>query len=375
MPTKPSSKADSSVASSTQNAQAQTPLFSLIMPVYGAEKYIHDAVSALLSQSFGDFELILVDDASPDASIARAQEAAGDDPRVRLITNPVNLGASVARNRGLEVARGAYVAFPDADDITDATYLQLAAEAIQATGADLIVEGVIEDHYTSQGELDYSLTYVPNNAQLHTAQELALHVLPLEQLTLLGYPYNKFIKRAVVGSTRFDEQATLSEDFFFFMEVLPRIQSAVLIDQAAYHYARRESGNLTARFHRDYWEALSRRMELLQTFQEAAGLDTQESRGILGAMYARYLLSAIMQSQDPRAHKSLKERSQWLEQVFSSELAQKLLPQAQSSSPVTQVAAKVLSCRIVPLGLGLGRGAALVQKAAPSLFSKARYRR
>lgn len=373
MPTRLSSKADSSVADASQNPQA--PLFSLIMPVYGAEKYIHDAVGALLSQTFGDFELILVDDASPDASMAKAQEAVGGDPRVRLLHNPVNRGASAARNRGLEAARGTYVVFPDADDVTEPTYLELAAEAIAATGADLVVEGVIEDHYTGQGELDYSLTYVPPKATLATPQDLASQVLPLEQLTLLGYPYNKFIKRTVIGDTRFDEDATLSEDFFFFMEVLPRIQSAVLVDKAAYRYARRESGNLTARFHRNYWEALSRRMELLQTFQEASGLDTPESRGVLGAMYARYLLSAIMQSQDPRAHLSLKERSQWLEQVYSSELAKKLLPQAKSDSPVTQVAAKVLSCCVVPLGLGLGRGAALVQKAAPSLFSKARYRR
>lgn len=369
MPTKPSSKADSSVDT------PHTPLFSLIMPVYGAEKHIHDAVSALLSQSFRDFELILVDDASPDASIAIAQEAAAGDSRVSVLKNPANLGASAARNRGLEEARGAYVTFPDADDVTDPRYLELAAEAIDATSADLIIEGVIEDHYTPQGTLDYSLTYAPPKAYLASAQELAGQVLPLEQLTLLGYPYNKFIKRSVIGPTRFDEGTALSEDFFFFMDVLPRIHSAMLIDQAAYHYARRESGNLTARFHRNYWDALSRRMELLQAFQEASGLDTSESRGALGAMYARYLLSAIMQAQDPRAHMSLKERSRWLEQVFSSELACKLLPQAQSSSAVTQVAAKVLSCRIVPLGLGLGRGASLVQKAAPSLFSKARYRR
>lgn len=88
---------------------------SVIVPVYNAEKYLRRCVGSILAQTFTDFELLLVDDGSTDASGAICDEYASADARVRVFHKP-NGGVSSARNLGLDNARGEWIAFADADD-------------------------------------------------------------------------------------------------------------------------------------------------------------------------------------------------------------------------------------------------------------------
>lgn len=94
------------------------PRVSVIMPVYNGERFIAEAVDSILKQSFDDFELIIVDDASSDRSWSIMSAYAARDPRIRLVRNPANLGEARARNAGLAVAEGDYIAVQDADDIS-----------------------------------------------------------------------------------------------------------------------------------------------------------------------------------------------------------------------------------------------------------------
>lgn len=88
---------------------------SIIVPIYNAERYIRQCVDSILSQSFGDFELLLVDDGSDDESSRICDEYAGVDSRVRVF-HKVNGGVSSARNMGIDNARGRWILFVDADD-------------------------------------------------------------------------------------------------------------------------------------------------------------------------------------------------------------------------------------------------------------------
>lgn len=100
------------------------PTVSVVMPVYGAERYIGDAVRSILQQTMSQFELIVVDDCTADRSIAIAQSF--DDPRLRVIHHGSNRGLSEARNTGIRGARGRLIALLDADDV--ATPHRLAAQ-------------------------------------------------------------------------------------------------------------------------------------------------------------------------------------------------------------------------------------------------------
>lgn len=93
---------------------AHLPRVSVVIPVYNREHYVRGAIESILAQTFGDFELLLIDDGSTDGS--REVMAAYPDPRIRVVSNERNLGIPKTRNRGLELARGEYLAWLDSDD-------------------------------------------------------------------------------------------------------------------------------------------------------------------------------------------------------------------------------------------------------------------
>ncbi len=116
-----SGSAQSQVEAEAQ-VRADAPLVSIVTPVYGAAGFIRETLAMVCGQTFGDWEWILVDDASPDGSgdmieAWRAKHAAEDAGRIRLVRLPENGGAAAARNEGIRRARGRYLAFLDADDV------------------------------------------------------------------------------------------------------------------------------------------------------------------------------------------------------------------------------------------------------------------
>ena len=93
------------------------PAVSVIMPNFNCEKFILGAVNSVLSQTFTDLELIVVDDCSTDKSVEIVEDIARKDGRVVLLKNSENKGAAFCRNRGVKAARGRYIAFLDSDDL------------------------------------------------------------------------------------------------------------------------------------------------------------------------------------------------------------------------------------------------------------------
>jgi glycosyltransferase involved in cell wall biosynthesis len=121
-----------------------TPLISVLLPVYNQVRYVGYGLESILTQTFGDFELLIVDDGSTDGSsdiISRYS-----DPRIRVIRNQTNIGLAPSLNRGMAAARGKYLARQDADDISlperfakEVTYLEAHPDvALLGTGADII---------------------------------------------------------------------------------------------------------------------------------------------------------------------------------------------------------------------------------------------
>ncbi len=98
------------------------PKVTVFIPVFNREKYIGKTLESILTQSFSNFELLVVDDGSTDRSVEIIQSY--NDPRIRLHCNPTNLGIPTTRNKGLELARGHYIALLDSDDVSDPRRLE-----------------------------------------------------------------------------------------------------------------------------------------------------------------------------------------------------------------------------------------------------------
>lgn len=118
------------------------PKFSVIVPVYNVEKYLNQCIDSILDQAYSDFEVILVDDGSPDRCPSICDEYAEKDSRVRVI-HKENAGVSLARQDGISIATGEYLVFVDADDRITDNFFEVISEH---TDVDIIRFGCIVEH-------------------------------------------------------------------------------------------------------------------------------------------------------------------------------------------------------------------------------------
>ena len=127
------------------------PFFSIIIPVYNVKQYLGKCLKSVLSQSFGDFECILVDDGSKDGSSELCDELACQDTRIRVV-HKENEGVAIARNTGICMARGDFLMFLDSDDTLSTGILEMSAQKLKQTGSDILVFGYqrVTNHHIRQ---------------------------------------------------------------------------------------------------------------------------------------------------------------------------------------------------------------------------------
>ena len=235
----------------------KAPLLSIIVPVYKVENYLPKCIDSILAQTFTDFELILVDDGSPDDCPALCDAAAEKDARVRVI-HQKNGGLSAARNAGLDAARGAWIGFVDSDDYIAPEMYEVLYQAVQSTGADLALCDYAE--VDEAGAPCQSMHVSLSEGEL-TGQELLKRASGL----MVQLAWNKLYRRAIFTQLRYPE-GKLNEDLFLIPEVCLQIQKAVVVPKALYYYVQRGgsimSGNKTLR-HFDAAEAAQRYWDCL----------------------------------------------------------------------------------------------------------------
>lgn len=205
------------------------PTISVIVPVYNTEKYLHRCIDSILTQTFTDFELLLIDDGSADNSGAICDEYASMDFRVRVF-HKENGGASSARNLGLDFATGKWVTFCDSDDWVDASWLMNYIQHMD--NCDLVEQGICFDKtlIENQNESSYvGLRYVGTvNGFLN---EMA-------NSGLVGYTVIKCFRRSIIelNKLRFDTRFNYHEDEEFVLRYLPYCGNIVSVDTPGYNY-------------------------------------------------------------------------------------------------------------------------------------------
>ena len=336
---------------------ADAPFFSIILPTYNSEPYLANALGDLQDQLFTDWEAIVVNDCSPDDSAAVAQRFADADPRIRIVSHEVNRGLSAARNTGQAVARGRYVWFPDPDDRYDFTLLQCVYNSLQQHEAPVVMVGHVEEFYDASGVFQRAQEFVFDAESVHLGKtKLRKHVLTFEKGTHYGYAWNKVYECAYLqqGGFLFKDDLPLIEDIEFNIRVFQDLHGLNVIGAPLYRYAKREAANLTNKFVPRYYEVHRMRIQLLRNQLESWGLLDAEAKATLGALYARYILSALERNKQKESGMSRAEQKEWLEGVFADPLFDELVPCAQAESGALRMCLKPLQQRNVSKCLALG---------------------
>lgn len=210
-------------------------MISVIVPVYNVERYLRGCLDSLLGQTYRELEVILVDDGATDSSGAICDEYARGDERIRVI-HKENGGLSSARNAGLSVARGEYIAFVDSDDTVESDAYELMLSCM--TGVDIVLCG----------------TRVVREGERHKKRaDTRRRTLSREELweeifvKLDNSVGNKLYRKSVLEGITFPEGLVHGEDLLFNLRVLQHARAGVFLFAKKYNYYKREGSITTGR--------------------------------------------------------------------------------------------------------------------------------
>ena len=212
------------------------PMVSIVVPIYNAEQYLRRCVDSILNQEYTDFELLLVNDGSTDASGDICEEYGDQDPRV-IVIQKENTGVSDSRNRALDRARGKYLQFLDSDDWITPDATRLFVRAAEEYGCDM----VISDFYRVVGERLSTKGDIEEEGVL-TREEFAAHMMENPADFYYGVLWNKLYRRDIVEehNLRMDTDINWCEDFMFNLEYIRYAKVFYALHAPIYYYVKRK---------------------------------------------------------------------------------------------------------------------------------------
>ena len=315
------------------------PRVSILIPVYDVERYLPATLSSVSSQTFGDFEVICVDDGSQDSSAQILERSRREDPRIQVVTQE-NLGVSVARNEAIRRASGDYIAFLDADDVMHPQFLELMLQAIEKTEADFV--------WCDFQEIDDQevVTRFPHNRLPPTLRcwSDVFDVFVARRPNLSVNLWNKLYRADLIRRGSFPPGIRFGQDYIFNHEVIYHANSAGYLPATLLYYRQRAGSTtnsaLSEKFIEDRiagleilatyfkdrpvdpvtWNALERKLTAM-CFRAACSLPPQRDRARYRAYWTKFApVLADLQSRGIYRPEALNWRSRLKSHLFCREM-------------------------------------------------------
>jgi glycosyltransferase involved in cell wall biosynthesis len=281
---------------------------SIVVPVYKTERYLHKCIDSILGQTLTDFELILVDDGSPDRCPAICDEYARADRRVRVV-HLANGGQGLARQIGVRESTGEYVGFVDSDDWIEPRMYEILCQTAVKWRADLVVCDWIYHDAESRRIAAYTQpeSITPNYLyrSVEVQENIRVKIL-LEEMHCS--PCNKLFRRQLLTECDLDRTVGLPnmQDWVLNCEYAKRMQSMIYLDAALYNYLVHSSGSLRGQ-HKDYLSVILRLHQLRLAYLTEFGFDHRDDlrrkcvQRFLGmALYAAYDYEFLFEGTTPK---------------------------------------------------------------------------
>lgn len=218
-------------------------LISIVVPIFNAENFLANCINSILNQTYRNFELILIDDGSTDNTAKLCEFYAKLDNRIRVISKN-NEGVSATRNLGIELARGEYIGFIDADDTIEPDYLTAFFKEKGCNGKiDLFIQGYVKIY--PPNKIKYGFT--ENN--LLCDSDIYHFLCYAESEYLLNCPFSKLFKRHILKSNnlQFQEGISFGEDHLFVLSYLSYVRTVLTSKGCMYNYIHHNANALTKR--------------------------------------------------------------------------------------------------------------------------------
>lgn len=269
-------------------------LISIIVPVYNVEMYLERCITSIINQTYTNIEIILVDDGSPDSCPRLCDEWAKKDERI-IVIHKKNGGLSDARNAGLEIAKGEYIAFVDSDDYINEAMIEKLYQALALYNTDIAVCGI-----KRTDGVNYNILPVYYDSDMgYVTSEQALKDILTNKCTIAAW--NKLYRKTSIGNTRFIF-GRYNEDVPFLFELLNKELSVSYLTTPLYNYYCNSNG-ITGKFSDKLLDGLKNAIEIFDSIQTKVVSYRKEcieylDRNVIGAIRMIILNHAIKQFPD-----------------------------------------------------------------------------
>ena len=284
------------------------PKISVVVPVYNVEGYVEKCLRSILAQSFGDIEVLAVDDGSTDSSGRICDRLAQEDPRLRVI-HQENRGLGGARNTGIEAAGGEWLAFIDSDDWLEPLTLEKALSAGEGHGADMVMFA-----FQTVDEQGRALKAFVEDVPLDTPLSPREH---REVLFTAPCAWNKLYKASLFQKTgvRYPPRVWY-EDVRTTPKLMAACESLVFIDYIGYNYLQRAGSIMSSM-------SLGRNVEILEAFDDLLGyfkekglFDAYRDELCYMTVYHTYLTASVRVARQDKAHPLLGQFREYVRGAF-----------------------------------------------------------
>lgn len=207
-------------------------LVTVIVPVYNVDEYLEECLESLIKQTYSNLEIILINDGSTDSSAKICDEYSSKYSNI-LVIHQKNQGVSIARNNGINMAKGDYLLFVDSDDIISELYVETMVETMNNNNCELV-----ECSYT-YNLMDLEHEYIENKIESYKSNIVFNKMLSKNKFN--GYIWNKIFIKDIIQKNKiyFKENVLIWEDMLFVLEYLKSIKKVVIIDNKFYYYRNR----------------------------------------------------------------------------------------------------------------------------------------
>ncbi|NGX84737.1 glycosyltransferase family 2 protein [Aequorivita sp. KMM 9714] len=238
---------------------------SIIAPVYNAEKYLSTMIESVLMQSYTNWELILINDGSKDASDSIINNYRQKDNRIRCF-NQINSGPSIARNKGITEANGSYLTFIDSDDWVSPDYLDKLVQPMLTYDTDLVCAGYYEVNSKFPQGLklhDFSEDQFNQNIDRKTYQSNLF-------TGVSGVLWGKLFKKSIFQNNNIElhPKLRLSEDLLAVLEYSRFIDKVFIIPDSIYYYNRLDDGGLSGKLNIEKYANLETLFQEIDKYSE-----------------------------------------------------------------------------------------------------------
>lgn len=229
----------------------QTPLVSIIVPIYKVEPYLRRCLDSIVNQSYTNLEIILVDDGSPDGCPQICDEYAAKDKRIFAI-HKENGGLSDARNAGLDISKGEYVSFIDSDDWVNEKYIEILLAIMTKEKSDIVIG---ENEKTKETCIDKTIS--KTTIKTYTSKEALIHLFRDNHIAFT-VSWGKLYKRNLFETLRFPV-GKFHEDEFTTYILFYNAKKIIYTSEILYIYFQRNNSIITSRHPWDVLEFLEKR--------------------------------------------------------------------------------------------------------------------